>query len=67
MTKNDGAYGVVEKRKESAFRYAIRFRNIEALQELATKHSIPETQAIWDVGAFLEPTRQLPHMDALHF
>ena len=43
LAKNDGAYGVVEKGKEAAYRYAIRFRTVEALQEFATKHSVPDT------------------------
>ena len=43
LAKNDGAFGVIEKGKEAAFRYALRFKTVDTLQEFATKYSVPDT------------------------
>jgi hypothetical protein len=43
LAKNDNAFGVIEKGKETASRFAIRFKSLETLQEFAVKHSVPDT------------------------
>lgn len=43
LAKHDGAYGVIEKGKEAACQYTLRFKTLVALQDFANKHSVPDT------------------------